>query len=84
RSNGEPGTDGWYPEQRLSLQQALDGYTTGPAYAAGLEQRLGQLAPGFYADLIALESDPFQMPAHELHGVKPAATMVAGEWVWQA
>jgi len=84
RHNGQPGPEGWYPEQRLSLQQALDGYTTGPAFAAGLERRLGQLAPGFYADLIAFDSDPFDLPPAELYTVLPAATMVAGEWVWQS
>ncbi len=84
RAGGQAGSEGWYPEQRLSLQEALDGYTTGPAYAAGLENRLGRLRPGFYADLIVLESAPFDLPPAELHRVLPVATMVAGEWVWQA
>ena len=84
RHNGQPGPQGWYPEQRLSLQQALDGYTTGPAFAAGLERRLGQLAPGFYADLIVFDSDPFDLAPAELYTIQPVATMVAGEWVWQS
>jgi predicted amidohydrolase YtcJ len=84
RHDGQPAAEGWYPEQRLSLQQALDGYTTGPAYAAGLEHHLGQLTPGFAADLIVLEDDPFALPPARLYQVAPVATMVAGEWVWQA
>lgn len=83
RPSGYPGPQGWYPEQRIQLAEALAGYTTGPAYAAGLERRLGQLAPGFYADLIVLREDPFELPLQELHSLQPAATMVAGEWVWR-
>lgn len=83
RADGTPGEAGWYPEQRLTLQQALDGYTTGPAYAGGLEKRVGKLAAGYFADLIVLKTDPFSLPPQELHRVKPAATMVNGEWVWQ-
>jgi predicted amidohydrolase YtcJ len=84
RPDGQPGASGWYPKQRMHLADALRAYTTGPAYAAGLEDRLGKLAPGCYADLIALTHDPFALPPQDLHAVLPAATMVGGEWVWQA
>ncbi len=84
RPDGSPTADGWYPRQRLDLLQALHGYTTGPAFAAGLEDRLGKLAPGCYADLIVLDEDPFSLPAEALHRLHPTATMVGGEWVWQA
>ncbi len=84
RSNGDPSVEGWYPAQRLSLEEALHGFTTGPAFAAGLERHQGRLAPGMFADLIVLEQDPFSLPMDELHQIAPAATMVGGEWVWQA
>lgn len=83
RSGGEPRTEGWYPEQKLSLMDALQGFTTGPAFAAYLEHRLGRLIPGFYADLIVLPSDPFGLPPEELCRIQPLATMVGGEWVWE-
>jgi len=83
RQDGTPGSDGWYPEQRLLLMEALQAYTTGAAYAAGLENRLGKLTPGFDADLIVLDRDPFQMLPGDLVHVSPAATMVAGDWVWE-
>ena len=83
RPDGSPDPAGWYPAQRLTLEEALQGYTTGPAFAAGLENALGKLAPGYFADLIVLEADPFALPAQELHAVRPVATMVNGEWVWQ-
>ncbi len=83
RPDGQPAQDGWYPDQRLSLMEALAGFTTGPAYAAGLENRLGQLAPGFYADLTVFENDPFGLPVSDLYTVQPIATMVGGRWVWE-
>jgi predicted amidohydrolase YtcJ len=84
RAGGEPGTDGWYPEQRLTLEEALHGFTRGAAYAAGMENRAGMLAPDYLADLIVLEEDPFTLDPHQLHAVQPVMTMVAGQWVWQA
>jgi predicted amidohydrolase YtcJ len=84
RADGTPGPDGWYPEQRLSFREALEGFTVGAAYVAGLEDRLGRLSPGYYADLIVLEGDPFMAPAESIYATQPGATMVGGEWVWQA
>ena len=83
RIDGTPGPEGWYPEQKLTLQQALEGFTIGAAYAAGLETRRGRLSIGFDADLIVLDKDPFACPVDEIYTLKPSATMIAGEWVWQ-
>ena len=55
----------------------------GAAYAAGMEDRLGQLAAGYLADLIVLEEDPFLCDLADLHSLRPVATMIGGEWVWQ-
>jgi predicted amidohydrolase YtcJ len=84
RADGSPSPDGWYPEQKLSMTEALEGYTLGPAYAAGMENRLGRLAPGYLADLIVLgtSQDPFQCDADELLQMQSSATMVGGEWVY--
>ncbi len=75
--------NGWYREQRLSLPEAVQAYTTNPAYAAGLEHKVGKLSPGFLADLIILDNDPFQLTAKQISTLKPCATMIAGEWVWR-
>lgn len=83
RQDGSPGEQGWCPEQRLSLVEALAGFTTGAAYAANMEDRLGRLAPGYYADLIVLGQNPFDTPPPELAKVSPNATMVNGEWVYR-
>jgi predicted amidohydrolase YtcJ len=84
RVDGSPGPDGWYPQQRLTVQEALEGFTLGPAYAAGMEDRLGKLTTGCLADLIVLDRDPFTCEPSELYTLQPAATMVGGEWVWQS
>jgi predicted amidohydrolase YtcJ len=84
RMDGSPGVDGWYPEQRLTVEEALHGYTTGPAYAAGMEDRLGRLLPGFLADLLVLDTDPFICQPEEIASIKPLRTMVAGDWVWES
>jgi predicted amidohydrolase YtcJ len=83
RTDGSPSSEGWYPDQRISLIQALNGYTTGAAYAANREDDLGQIVPGFFADLILLDFDPFSLPSQDLWKIKPSATMVGGQWVWQ-
>jgi hypothetical protein len=81
RTDGSPGPDGWHPEQRLSRQQAVEGFTTGAAYAAYAENRQGKLAAGSLADLIALNKDPFTCDADEMKDIQSSATMVGGEWV---
>lgn len=84
RADGTPGPEGWYPEQRLDMLAALRGYTLGAAYAAGMENRLGRLAPGCLADLIVLEKDIFTCPPDDLLTLESSATMVGGAWVWQS
>jgi hypothetical protein len=84
RPDGMPGSEGWHPEQRLLFSEALAGYTLEPAYACGQETQLGRLAAGYLADLIVLEKDPFLCEPADLLELKPVATMVNGEWVWQS
>lgn len=79
-SDGAPGPEGWYPQQRLSLTEALEAYTLGGAYAAGLEQRLGCLMPGYHADLIVLDRNILEIPAKELLATKVDRAMVGGVW----
>jgi predicted amidohydrolase YtcJ len=84
RADGSPGADGWRPEQRLNLLEALQGFTSGPAYATGLENRLGKLAPGFLADLLVLDRDIFACDPEQIKDTRPVATMVGGAWAWRA
>lgn len=79
RPDGSP-RGGWYPQARLTLEEAWRGFTTGAAYAAGMEHRLGQLKTGYLADAVLLDRDPFTIPAHELLSTQILGTMVGGEW----
>jgi len=83
RQDGSPGAQGWHPEQRLTIAEALQGFTTGAAYAAGMEDRLGMLAPGFLADLLMLDTDPFTCQPETLKDICPLGTMVGGKWVYR-
>ncbi len=65
------------------MQQAIEGFTTGAAYAAYAENRQGRLAPGALADLIVLEKDPFTCHPSEMKDFQSSATMVGGEWVFK-
>jgi predicted amidohydrolase YtcJ len=84
RSDGFPGLEGWHPTQRISRQAALEAYTLHPAWAAGMEDRLGKLVPGFAADLVVVDFDPFHCDPSILPTAQASATMLAGEWVWQS
>lgn len=84
RADGSPSPNGWYPEQKLTMAEAVSGYTRGPAYAASMEDRLGRLAPNYLADLIVLEKDIFTCDPNELLTLESSATMIGGEWVWQS
>jgi predicted amidohydrolase YtcJ len=79
QKDGQP-EGGWYPELRLTLEEAIAGFTTGAAYASYQEDRLGRLDVGFYADLIVLDRDIFTTPPHEIDLIRPVATMVDGQW----
>lgn len=80
RPDGSPGPDGWIPEERLSMAEALAGFTEGPAFAAGLEDKTGRLAPGLWADLIVLEADPLLADPDSVRDLLPCGVMTGGVW----
>ncbi len=82
RHDGSPGPEGWVPEQRVTLAEALAAYTIAPHELMGPDRRLGRLAPGYLADLIVLEVDPFAIPVDALKDLRPLSTMVGGRWRW--
>lgn len=84
RADGLPGPDGWYPAQKLTLSEAIHGYTLGPAYAAMQEHQLGMLASNYLADLIVLDHDIFTLEdPMEILRIKVLGTMVGGVWRYQ-
>lgn len=80
RPDGTPGPEGWYPEARVSMDEAIRGFTIGAAYAAGMEDRLGQLKAGYLADLVVLDRDLYTIPHSEILQTQVLGTMVGGLW----
>jgi predicted amidohydrolase YtcJ len=74
--------DGWFPEQRITLSQAVDCYTRGSAYAELAEDRKGMLRPGYLADLVVLSRDIFAVPPREILDTRPVLTVVGGRVVF--
>ena len=79
--------DGWYPEERLTPEEAVRGYTTWNAYAASWEKETGVLAPGRWADVTVMDVDPLVVGAADpgrLLGGKIVATIVGGKVAYEA
>ncbi len=70
---------GWHPEQRLTLEEALRGYTAGSARAAFAEDRLGMLKVGYRADLTVLDRDLFRARPKEILATKVLMTIIDGQ-----
>jgi predicted amidohydrolase YtcJ len=68
----------WHPEQRLTLDEALEATTVNPAWLARDEHRRGKLLPGYLADLVVLDRDPYE--TDDLTDVRIVATMLGGRW----
>ena len=78
--SGEP-ADGWFPEERVSVETALRAYTVNNAWAAGEEARKGTLSPGKLADLVVLDRDPFEVEPADLKDLEVLMTLVGGRAV---
>lgn len=79
--NGKP-EGGWMPEQKLSVQEAVELYTTGAAYTAYEEAYKGKLMPGYLADFIVLSQDIFSIPEESIIDTKVMETYLGGELVY--
>lgn len=75
--------DGWIPEQKITVQQAVHAYTVGSAYAESQDDIKGSLAPGKLADFDVLSQDIFHMNTVEIENVKVVLAAVGGEIVKQ-
>ncbi|KAI1814179.1 amidohydrolase [Poronia punctata] len=74
--------DGWYPEEALTLDQAIRGFTEGPAYGGFTEGKTGVIAPGAYADWIVLDKPLDETDIEELRSLKVRETWVGGRKVY--
>ena len=77
RPDGHP-PGGWYPEERLTVHEAIHAYTLGAAYAAGEETEKGSLQPGKLADMVVLSRDITAIPPEEIPHTEVVLTIVGG------
>ena len=83
RTLDDKNPNGWVPEQKITVGEALRAYTYGNAWATFNEQKWGTLAPGRFADVVVLDRDPFAIPPDSLGAVKPLYTIVGGRVVYR-
>jgi len=83
RRNATP-PGGWHPDQRLSLAEAVWGYTMGCAVASGQEKRQGSLTPGKLADLVVLDRDIFTIPPDQIADTRVTMTVFDGRVVYRS
>jgi predicted amidohydrolase YtcJ len=72
------------PDQRLTLEEVILGYTRDAAYAEFKENEKGQIREGYLADLVLFSHDLFSLPSEEILSAKPVLTMVNGQVVYEA
>jgi predicted amidohydrolase YtcJ len=79
----EDGKQEYYPEQKLTVEQAIAAYTTGSAYAEFAEKDKGTLAPGMLADFAVLDRDLTAIPAEKILGTQVLRTVLGGKTVYE-
>ncbi len=80
---GQP-AGGWYPAERLTVAEAIEGYTLGPARLSGKGDRLGSITPGKYADMVVLSDDLFEIAPEAIPETQVWLTVFEGRVVYDS
>lgn len=72
---------GWYPEERLTIEQVLKGFTLDSAYASFEDGTKGSVEAGKYADFVVLNGDPTAVDPNDLRSISAVGTYLAGKQV---
>ncbi len=83
RTDCRPESPAFFPEEQISLTDALRAYTDNAARAVGKESQLGSIRPGKQADIILIDSDIFNTPAEALLQTRVVLTLQAGKIVYR-
>lgn len=83
RTLDDKNPEGWVPEQKITVEQALKAYTQGGAFASFEEDIKGTLSPGRLADFVILERDILTIDPTEIRNVKVLRTVVGGRTVFE-
>jgi predicted amidohydrolase YtcJ len=79
---GETG-NGWFPDQKLSMEKAIELYTLGSAYAEFMEDRKGMIKEGYLGDVVILNNDLMNIPHDQIMSAKVDFTIVGGRIVYK-
>lgn len=82
RTLDDKNPDGWYPQQKITVVEALRAYTCNPAYASFDENQKGMLKPGMLADFVILSQDLTKIAPEKIRDVKVVMTVVGGKVVY--
>jgi len=78
---GEDG-EGWFPEQKLTMEEAIKFYTLGSSFAQFMENRKGMIKEGFLADIVIVDKDLLTIPENEIMSTRVDYTIVGGKVVY--
>ena len=76
--------NGWFPEQKLTVKEAIEAYTMGSAYAEFQEKEKGSISPGKLADMVLLSDDPLTIDPVKIRDIKVLKTWVGGKLTYEA
>lgn len=83
RKDGFP-EGGFYPDEKVSVSDAIDCYSVESAYCEGNEEIKGRIKPDYLADFVVLEQDIFTIPESEIKDIEVKETFIGGESVYKA
>ena len=75
---------GWFPEEKITVEEAIRAYTRDAAFAAFEEKEKGTIVAGKLADFVILSADPFSVKPEEIERVRVIATVVGGKLVFSS
>jgi len=79
---GEPG-EGWFPDQKLTMEEAIELYTLGSAYSEFMEERKGIIKKGYLGDVVIFDKDLLTIPSDQIMSTKVDFTIVGGKVIYQ-
>ncbi len=82
RPEGGP-AGGWIPQEKITIEECIHGYTAGSAYAEFAEKDKGRLQPGMFADIVVLSEDVTKVPARRILDTHAVLTIAGGKVVYE-